>query len=102
MEFIGLGMKQLGANVNYIGARYHEDKDGVLLDYKDNNIGFQTLDENVDQFTMEIGEKDWQKFLQQRFAEEGHRLPDLLRLIATSEAFYAVRPAKSAVREAGL
>jgi Protein of unknown function (DUF1592)/Protein of unknown function (DUF1588)/Protein of unknown function (DUF1595)/Protein of unknown function (DUF1585) len=48
------------------------------------------------------GEKDWQKYLQDQFAANGYRLPDLLKLIATSDAFYAVRPAAGAVREAGL
>jgi len=48
------------------------------------------------------GEKDWQKYLLEQFANDGYRLPDLLKLIATSDAFYAVRPAAGAVREAGL
>ena len=39
------------------------------------------------------GEKDWMKYLQAGFAEHGYRIPDLMRLIATSDAFYAVAPA---------
>ena len=39
------------------------------------------------------GEKDWMKYLQAGFAENGYRVPDLLRLIATSDAFYAIAPA---------
>jgi len=39
------------------------------------------------------GEKDWMKYLQAGFAENGYRIPDLLRLIATSDAFYAIAPA---------
>ena len=47
------------------------------------------------------GEKDWQKYLLDQFARNGYRLPDLLKFIATSDAFYAVRPAGD-VKEAGL
>jgi hypothetical protein len=39
------------------------------------------------------GEKDWMQYLQAGFAKDGYRLPDLLRLIATSDAFYAIAPA---------
>ena len=39
------------------------------------------------------GESDWRKYLGTEFAADGYRLPDLMRLIATSDAFYAVRPA---------
>ncbi len=39
------------------------------------------------------GEKDWMKYLQAGFAENGYRIPDLMRLIATSDAFYAIAPA---------
>ena len=38
------------------------------------------------------GEKDWMKYLQAGFTENGYRIPDLLRLIATSDAFYAIAP----------
>ncbi|HLG88120.1 MAG TPA: DUF1592 domain-containing protein [Alphaproteobacteria bacterium] len=42
------------------------------------------------------GEADWIKYLQGRFAAEGYRLPDLLRTIATSKAFYKVsEPART-------
>ena len=33
------------------------------------------------------------KYLQAGFARNGYRIPDLLRLIATSDAFYAIAPA---------
>jgi hypothetical protein len=39
------------------------------------------------------GEKDWMTYLQAGFAEDGYRIPDLLRRIATSDAFYAIAPA---------
>ncbi|HLG89338.1 MAG TPA: DUF1592 domain-containing protein [Alphaproteobacteria bacterium] len=38
------------------------------------------------------GEKSWMEYLDQRFAAHGYHLPDLLRRIATSDAFYAVAP----------
>ena len=41
------------------------------------------------------GEKDWMKFLQDGFAANGYRVPDLLRAIATSDAFYAIAPAET-------
>ncbi len=37
-------------------------------------------------------EQPWQKWLEQRFAADGYRIPDLLRRIATSDAFFAVSP----------
>jgi hypothetical protein len=36
------------------------------------------------------GEAEWMKYLQARFAAEGYRLPDLLRTIVTSDAFYRI------------
>ena len=36
------------------------------------------------------GEAQWVKFLTEGFAADGYRVPDLLRRIATSEAFYRV------------
>jgi hypothetical protein len=36
------------------------------------------------------GEAEWMKYLQARFAAEGYRLPDLLRSIVTSDAFYRI------------
>ena len=36
------------------------------------------------------GEAEWMKYLQSGFAADGHRLPDLMRRIATSDAFYRV------------
>jgi len=41
------------------------------------------------------------EYLLDQFARNGYRLPDLLKFIATSDAFYAVRPAGD-VKEAGL
>jgi hypothetical protein len=41
------------------------------------------------------GEKDWMMYLQAGFARNGYRIPDLLRLIATSDAFYAIAPASA-------
>jgi len=38
------------------------------------------------------GEQDWMSWLQQRFAGQGYRFPDLLRDIATSDAFYRISP----------
>jgi hypothetical protein len=41
------------------------------------------------------GEADWMKYLLTRFGADGYRLTDLMRTIATSEAFYKVAaPAK--------
>jgi hypothetical protein len=36
------------------------------------------------------GEADWMNYLNTKFAADGYRLPDLMRLIATSDAFYRV------------
>ena len=46
------------------------------------------------------GEKEWRKYLGQQFAANGYRLPDLMKTIATSSAFYAVRESGNGVREA--
>jgi hypothetical protein len=45
-------------------------------------------------------ERDWQKWLGEQFATNGYRLPDLMKTIATSDAFYAVRESGTATREA--
>ncbi|MDB5392740.1 MAG: hypothetical protein JWM91_246 [Rhodospirillales bacterium] len=45
-------------------------------------------------------EREWQKWLGQQFAKNGYRFPDLMKTIATSDAFYAVRDAGNGVREA--
>lgn len=42
------------------------------------------------------GETDWVKFLNADFAAKGYRLPDLMRRIATSQAFYRIAPAETA------
>jgi hypothetical protein len=42
------------------------------------------------------GEADWVHWLNDRFASQGYRLPDLMRAIATSDAFYRVTPAAAA------
>ena len=44
-------------------------------------------------------EREWQKWLGQQFAKDGYRVPDLMKTIATSDAFFAVRDAGK-VREA--
>jgi len=36
------------------------------------------------------GEAEWMKYLQARFAAQGYRLPDLMRTIVTSDAFYRI------------
>ena len=43
----------------------------------------------------EAGEKPWVDWLEQRFAADGHRLPALLRTIATSDGFYRVSAANA-------
>ena len=51
------------------------------------------------------GERDWMTWLTQSFAEDGHRLPSLMRRIALSRTFYAVseplsrKPSIAAVTE---
>ena len=39
------------------------------------------------------GDRDFMTYLEDRFADDGYRFPDLLRRIATSRAFYAVSEA---------
>jgi hypothetical protein len=47
------------------------------------------------------GEKDFRKWLGEQFAASGYKLPELMKTIATSDAFYAVRPSGDAmVKEA--
>jgi len=36
------------------------------------------------------GEAEWMKYLQAQFAAKGYRLPDLMRTIVTSDAFYRI------------
>ena len=43
----------------------------------------------------EAGEKPWLDWLEQRFAADGHRLPALLRTLATSDGFYRVAAANA-------
>jgi hypothetical protein len=45
-------------------------------------------------------EREWQTWLGKKFADDGYRLPDLMKTIATSDAFYAVRESGTATREA--
>jgi hypothetical protein len=42
------------------------------------------------------GEKPILTYLEERFAKEGYRIPELLREIAQSDAFYQVAPPKDA------
>jgi hypothetical protein len=46
------------------------------------------------------GEREFQTWLGKQFAEKGYRVPDLMKTIATSDAFFAVRPSAGAVKEA--
>jgi Protein of unknown function (DUF1592)/Protein of unknown function (DUF1588)/Protein of unknown function (DUF1585)/Protein of unknown function (DUF1595)/Protein of unknown function (DUF1587) len=46
------------------------------------------------------GEREFQAWLGKQFAEKGYRVPDLMKTIATSDAFFAVRPSAGAVKEA--
>jgi len=41
------------------------------------------------------GEAEWMKYLGARFAADGYRLPDLMRRIATSDAFYRISPSET-------
>jgi hypothetical protein len=41
---------------------------------------------------VESGERRYLRYLQARFAADGYKLPELMRRIATSQAFYAVSP----------
>ncbi len=45
-------------------------------------------------------EREWQTWLGKKFADDGYRLPDLMKTIATSDAFFAVRASGGAVKEA--
>lgn len=45
------------------------------------------------------GDRPWLAWLIKRFANEGYRYPDLLRLIALSRAFYAVKPEGKDIQE---
>jgi hypothetical protein len=38
------------------------------------------------------GESDWIRYLSKEFAANGYRVPDLMRVIATSDAFYRAAP----------
>jgi hypothetical protein len=40
--------------------------------------------------TIERGERDWIAYLDARFAQDGYRVKDLMRRIATSEALYTI------------
>jgi hypothetical protein len=49
--------------------------------------------------TVETGEAEYMAWLKGRFAADGYRLPDLLRRVALSDAFYRISPANT-VKEA--
>lgn len=87
MEFLGFGMKELGAHLKYIGVRYQEDTNGNILNYEsDPNIGFTSMKKDVDGYTVEIGEmyadrrgivakgkmtpEDWQALLSHGYIDE--------------------------------
>jgi len=44
----------------------------------------------------EKGEAEWMKFLNSDFASNGYRLPDLMRTIVTSDAFYRISSSETA------
>jgi hypothetical protein len=46
-------------------------------------------------------ETEWTKGLQKDFQEAGYRLPDLMRHIATSDAFYRVAPPQTGAADSG-
>ena len=46
------------------------------------------------------GEREFQTWLGKQFAEKNYRVTDLMKTIATSDAFFAVRAATGAVKEA--
>jgi len=46
------------------------------------------------------GEREFQTWLGKQFADKGYRVTDLMKTIATSDAFFAVRPSAGAVKEA--
>jgi len=46
------------------------------------------------------GEREFQTWLGKQFADKGYRVTDLMKTIATSDAFFAVRAATGAVKEA--
>jgi hypothetical protein len=46
------------------------------------------------------GEREYQTWLGKQFSEKGYRVTDLMKTIATSDAFFAVRAATGAVKEA--
>ncbi len=120
MDPIGLGLE------NFDGAgQYRAAENGASIDASGEIDGFkfadaaslgQALHDNPNAAAcfanslykysvgrdFDAGEKDWQKFLVTHFAAKGYRMPDLMRLIATSDAFYAVRPAAGDMKEAGL
>jgi hypothetical protein len=50
--------------------------------------------------TVNESERKWVSWLEDTFARNGYRLPDLLRQIATSETFYAVSTSGSEVSQA--
>ncbi len=45
-------------------------------------------------------ERDWMSYLQKSFVDDGYKFPELLREIATSNAFYAVQQSPSGVKQA--
>ena len=47
------------------------------------------------------GEAEFVKYLEKGFAADGYRMTDLLRRIATSDAFYRVAPSQTGARESG-
>ena len=61
MKFHGKGMKDLGADIAYIEPWYQLRRDkgnpnGDLLDYKDPDMGIRELNDNFDEFDVEVGD----------------------------------------------
>lgn len=46
------------------------------------------------------GEREWRKWLGDQFKDSGYKVPDLMKTIATSDDFFAVRGAKDDLKEA--
>ncbi|MDE2232446.1 MAG: glycogen/starch synthase, partial [Candidatus Omnitrophica bacterium] len=58
MEFHGKGMHDLGADVNYIEPDYQLDINGNPLDYAAPNQGIRDLNNDFDDFDIQIGNSD--------------------------------------------
>jgi hypothetical protein len=77
------------------GAHF-QDADGMGKAMHDNPAVVSCLVSNIYRYASgrapHPGEKDFVAWLQKNFAQNGYQLPDLLRRIALSDAFYAISP----------